>query len=143
MVVRISYAAAAAGLNAIIALCGGTAYVECYTGAMPTNAEDAATGTKLWSLAMSATAFAAAADQNPDARATANAITAANALATGTGGYARVCSSAGGTCIAQGDIGVTGEVGAFLALFNSLEFVSGVQASVTALYLTLPEVYDV
>jgi hypothetical protein len=78
-----------------------TPYLLIYTGSAPANCATAASGTLLASLPCS----------NPFAPApsggvlTASAITTANAAATGTAGYWRLCtSSAGTTCVAQGTI---------------------------------------
>ena len=77
-----------------------TAFLLIYTGSAPVNCGTAASGTLLASLAMS----------NPIGSASAgvltmSAITQASAAATGTAGYWRICtSSAGTTCIAQGNV---------------------------------------
>lgn len=78
-----------------------TAFLLIYTGAPPANPGSAATGTLLVSIPCS----------NPFAAApaggvlTASAFTATNAVANGTAGYWRLCtSSAGTTCVAQGTV---------------------------------------
>jgi len=138
MTVRIANAAAQAGLNAITALIGGSGVLEVYTGTMPANCEDAATGTLLATLSFSATAFASATDTNPGARAAANVIAGAFSVATGTAAYARIKTSAGGTCVIQGTVGENGTTG-HLATFNTLNFVVGVAVAVNSLYLRVPE----
>lgn len=139
MTVRASNAAAKAAIDAATALLGATAVLEIFTGSMPANCEDAATGTKLASLPLSATPFGAAADTNPGARATAGAITTSAGLADGTAGYGRLKTAAGGSCHFQGDVGVQGDVGDFIVLLNTLEIQTGIDVAVTALYITHAE----
>ena len=87
----------------IVTVASTTAYLLIYTGAVPANCAAAATGTLLASLPMS----------NPigtvsGAVLTMSAITAEAAAATGTAGYWRICtSSAGTTCVAQGNVYAT------------------------------------
>ena len=80
---------------------GTTAYLLIYSGSAPANPAAAATGTLLASLPCS-NPFAAAPSGGV---LTASAITAATAVASGTAGYWRLCtSSAGTTCVAQGTV---------------------------------------
>jgi hypothetical protein len=75
-----------------------TAFLLIYTGAPPANCATGASGTLLASLPCSSTFGTVSAGVL-----TANAITSAAAVASGTAGYWRLCtSSAGTTVIAQG-----------------------------------------
>lgn len=110
---------------------GSTAYLLIYSGSAPADCAAAATGTLLASLPMS----------NPIAPApsggvlTMSAITAENAVATGTAGYFRICtSSAGTTCVAQGTVTATGG-GGDLTL-SSTSLASGIQVDVTSFTIT-------
>jgi len=80
------------GLDAITAnLNSGS--LKLYTGAAPASPDDAASGTLLATLAFNGTAFAAASS----GVATANAVTSAAAVASGTAGYGRMTKSGGAT----------------------------------------------
>lgn len=103
---------------------GGTAKLRFYTGSAPADCATAATGTLLAELTCNAT-FAAAASGGV---LTLNAVTAANASATGTAGYFRIYNSAGSTCHMQGTVGTSGTD----AIVDSTSFTSGVQVSVTS-----------
>lgn len=107
---RISNAAALAACNAIVDLVDGGASagaLNIYSGTPPTNVDAVATGTLLAELPLSDPAFGNCADANPNAEATANAITSdTNANATGTAGYYRFLDS-DGNAIFQGDITAT------------------------------------
>ena len=82
---------------------GTTAYLLIYTGAAPANCAASATGTLLASLPMSIPI-----GTTSSGVLTMSAITSEAASATGTAGYWRICtSSAGTTCIAQGNIYAT------------------------------------
>lgn len=134
---RMSNAAAIVGLDALLALlnASGIGYVEIREGAPPTNVEDAATGTLLGTLALSATAFGGAVDVNPGARATANAITDdSSADATGTAGWFRAYDG-GGTGVIQGTCGTA----AADMIMNTTAVVSGLPISITSWTVTLPE----
>ena len=115
----------------------GPGLLRIYSGSAPANADDAASGTLLAELTLNATAFGAAADLNPGARATANAITGdTSANATGTAGYFRLVR-ADGTFQIQGDVTATGGGGALE--LNTTSIVAGVQVDVTSLTFTMPE----
>jgi hypothetical protein len=132
-----SNAAAKAALDAALALLnvGGAGTVEIRTGAPPTNVEDAATGTLLGTLTLSATAFPASADANPGAIATANAITDdSSADASGTAGWFRA-KSGGGTGVIQGTCGTASAD----MILNTAVIVSGLPISVTSWTVTMPE----
>ncbi len=87
----------------IVTVASTTAYLLIYTGAVPASCATAASGTLLASLPMS----------NPIGTVsgptlTMSTITAEAASATGTAGYWRICtSSAGTTCVAQGNVYAT------------------------------------
>ena len=107
---------------------GGTGFLLIYSGAPPANCGTAASGTLLASLPCSATFGTAASGVL-----TANAITSASAVANGTAGYWRLCtSSAGTTVVAQGTVGTSG---ADLNL-NSVAISSGINVSVTSFAIT-------
>lgn len=108
----------------VVTQAGTTGYLLIYTGAQPAHCSTAASGTLLASLPMA----------NPIGTVssgvlTMSAITSAAAVATGTAGYWRICtSSAGTTCIAQGSVGTSG---ADLNL-SSTSLASGINVSVTS-----------
>jgi hypothetical protein len=98
MTIQYSTPHRSANMTDIVTQAGGTSFLLIYTGAPPSNCAAAATGTLLASLPCSGT-FASVAS----GVLTANAITSASAVANGTAGYWRLCtSSAGTTCVAQG-----------------------------------------
>lgn len=136
---RISNAAAIAGLNAITALInvGGAGSIKIYTGAAPTNVEDAATGTLLGTCTFSATSFPTATDANPGALATASTITGdTSADATGTAGYYRLLAGNGTTAVAQGTCGTaTADM-----IFNDVAITTGGAINITSMTITLPEI---
>jgi hypothetical protein len=101
---QISDAAANAACNALCALANGGS-LKIYAGAQPANANTAISGqTLLATLALSATAFGNAVA----GAATANAITSATAVATGTAAWFRVFKSDGTTVIFDGTVGTSG-----------------------------------
>ena len=126
-------------MNDLVTALGAAGYLLIYSGSAPANCAAAATGTLLASLPLNATPGAASAGVltfNGTATATAcssgNPITA-SASATGTAGYARLCtSSAGTTCIAQGTVGTSG------ADFNlsTTSINSGVTVNITTATIT-------
>lgn len=102
---KITQAVAQALLDALeTALNAGTAAViRGLTGAAPTNADDAETGTLLFTLTCSASLFTSKTDGAPGAVGTFAAITAdASADATGTLAYFRILTQTGGTICFQG-----------------------------------------
>lgn len=112
---------------------GTTAFLLIYSGALPANCAAAATGTLLASLPCS-NPFGA----TPSAGVlTASAITSANAVATGTAGYWRLCtSSAGTTVISQGTIFASTSLttsALTAAGSNVLNFASGGTAAVAGM----------
>ena len=115
----------------------GAAYIKIWTGSMPTDCQAADSGTLLAQLTCSDPAFGSAADINPGARATANAITGdSSANNTGTAGHFRAYDS-NDRCIIQGTVTATGG-GGDLEL-NSVSISAGVQVDVTAWTVTVPE----
>ena len=139
MASRISNAAAVAACNAIVDLIdvGGTGTLKIYTGAAPTNVEDAATGTLLADITLAATAFGVASDQNPNAQAAlaSTPVEDTNANATGTAGYFRFVSG-GAVGVIQGACATSGAE----LNFNSTAISSGAIVSVTSFTVTVPEV---
>ncbi len=126
-------------LDVIGAICdtGGTAHVIIYSGAVPATCDAAlSSATTLVTLTMNADSFAAAADTNPGAQITANAISSAVAVAgdtTHVQSFARVVDG-GGTARLQMTCGVqAGE------LQLSGLIVTGATVSIASLIATLPE----
>lgn len=122
-----------AAVNAFTALQNG-GFLEIWSGTQPA-LNGSLTGTKLAKLALSATAYAAATAAGGTVTATANAITSANALATGTAGYFALLKSDDATVVATGSVGTSG---ADLNL-STLSIVSGVPVSVSSFSVTMPE----
>ena len=112
---------------------GTTANLLIYTGSVPANCAASATGTLLATLACS-NPFGAAPSGGV---LTASAITSANAVATGTAGYFRLCtSSAGTTTVVQGTIYQTTTLttsSSTAANSNVLNFASGGTAAVAGM----------
>lgn len=134
---RISNAAALAMCDSLVDLLdvGGGGYIEIYSGAVPTDVDAAHGGTVLAVLPLSATAFGAAADINPGARATANAITSdASANNTGTASFFRAYN-AGGTAIIQGTVGTSSAD----MILNSVAIVAGATVSCSSWTITQRE----
>jgi hypothetical protein len=128
---QISTASRSAACDAITALIGASATVKIYTGSAPTHTSDAATGTLLGTLTMSATPFGAASS----GVATANSITSdTSADASGTAGYFRV-STSGGTVIFQGTCGTASTN----MVFDNATIVAGGTIAITSMTLTVPE----
>lgn len=107
-------------------------YLNIYSGTQPANANTAlTTQTLLASLRFGATAFGAAVA----GVITANAITGANAGATGTASFFRCIQSDDTTVICDGSIGTSG---ADLNL-STTAIVSGTPVQATSITITLPE----
>jgi hypothetical protein len=79
--------------------------INLYTGSQPSEADDAATGTLLATIALPATAFAAASDTAPGATATANAIAQVLGLDAGTATYGRAFRTGGSIVICDLAVG--------------------------------------
>ena len=100
------------------------------TGSAPAATTDADSGTLLATLTFNTTAF----DASASGTATANAITSdTNIDATGTAAHFRI-KNAAGTTIIQGTVGTSGSD----INFNSVSFVSGGTAAISALTVTQP-----
>lgn len=122
----------------------GPAIVNIYSGTMPALCEEADSGTVLATAVLSATPFAAAIDQNPGARITANAIAAdIAAIAGGTASHFRCYTTTGGndatkvTCHIQGTAGEAAD-STDMTLDNKV-IVAGGTVAITAWIIDLPE----
>jgi len=146
---EIAYDTAAAMLdNAINTLLnGGTgnAIINIYAGTIPADCEASlGAATLLGTCVMNSTPFGAAANQNPGARITANAITDdTSADTSGTASFFRVYSSNSGTdaskltCYIQGSAGI-GADSTDMTL-DDKNIVVGGTISVTAYTIDMPE----
>lgn len=137
----ISNAAAIAACDALVDLLdagAGAAVLKIYDGSQPANPDVAVSGqTLLAELTCSDPAFGNAADDNPGAIATANAITDdSSANATGTAAWFRAEDS-NGNAIIDGDVTATGG-GGDLEL-DSTSISAGTTVSVTSWTVTHPE----
>lgn len=139
---KIGPTAAVAACDAIVDLLdsGGAGKIEIWEGTEPaycdTSISDGSGGYNLLAeLTLSATAFGAAADQNPNGRATASSITNdSSANKSGTAGFFRA-KSGGGTVIIQGLCGTSGSD----MNLNTTSIVSGATVSITSWTFTVPE----
>ena len=129
---KISVLAANAALDGMRVLidAGGHGNLYIRTGSAPTNTTDADSGTLLSTLAMNATAFAAASSNTTTANSISNDT---NIAATGTAAHFRIKSGAG-TVIIQGTVGTSGSD----INFNSVSFVAGGTASISSMVITQP-----
>lgn len=107
------------------------------TGAQPADPDAAESGTLLFTLTMSATAFGAASDAAPGGQASAAAITDdSSADATGTLSYCRVgATGTGADDTLDGEAGTSGSD----FNFNTLSIVSGSTVSMTSFTVTVPQ----
>ena len=139
----ISNVAAIAACNAIVDVLDegtGAGVIQGRTGAQPADGDTTVTGTLLFTLVFSATAFGAAVDDTGKATATAASITSdASADATGTLGYCRASSTNDGATPL--DDHMDGESGTATAdfIFNTLEVVAGADVSMSAMTVSVPE----
>lgn len=118
-----------ARLNQIASTVGTSGLLRVYDGAQPANPDTAVTSqTKLAELTCNASAFAPSASGGV---LTANAITNANALATGTASWFRLCKS-DGTAVIDGTVGTS----ASDLIIDNTSVNSGQQVSVTSLAIT-------
>jgi hypothetical protein len=130
-----------AALDAIVDLCdagAAAAKLRIYSGTVPTDA-DTALGAQvlLAELTMSDPAFGAAADANPGASASANAISDDTAAdATGTASFARIVDS-DGNVVLQLTVSATGGGGELQ--LNTTSLVANATVRVTALNITHPD----
>jgi len=115
---------------------GGTAVLRIYSGARPDKVDSALSGNRLLAeLNLSNPAFGAAADDNPNAIATANAITDdSSANATGTASFFRVSDRAG-TPVIDGNVGTSGED----LNLDSLSITAGQTVSISSWTITEKE----
>lgn len=117
---------------------GTGAIIQIRTGAAP-GPDNAATGTLLAELAMSATAFGAVTDANPHAQMVAAAITDdAAADATGTAGHWRILTQAAGAAVMEGTCGIAAS-GADM-IFDSVDITAGSRVSITSFTITQREI---
>lgn len=121
--------------TAINTAAGTGASLLFYSGAPPADASVAATGTLLATLACSSTfgvvTTGVSGGANPYL--TANAITQANGVATGTPGYARLQTS-GGVGVVDLDVTASGGGGSVIATPDMIT--SGAPVNVTSLVIT-------
>ena len=142
MAVEITNVAARSMLDNLTALIEAgstnpTPVLRILTGARPTNADDAETGTLLAELEMSADAFNAATDGGGSAVASGNAVSDdPSADASGTAGYCRILDR-DGNVVMQGDAGLNAS-GAFLEMVT-LSIVAGQPVQVTSMSLSYAE----
>lgn len=137
----ISQVASKLGLDAALAALntGGAGVIKIFSGSIPNNTETADTGTLLATLTLTNPAFPASATSSSPrgAIATANAITAAAAVATNTAGYFRGYRNTPTTTNA--DIqGTCGTASADMIL-NTTSIVSGGNVSISSWTVTLPD----
>ncbi len=118
----------------------GAAVIQGRTGSQPADPDTTVSGTLLFTLVCSATAFGGASDDTGKATATAASITSdTSADATDTLGYCRASSTADGATPADDHIdGEAGTSGADFN-FNTLAIVSGATVAMTAWTLSVPE----
>lgn len=140
---RIANVNALAGANAIVDLIDGGsagAVIQGRTGGQPTDPDTAVTGTELFNMTASVTAFNAATDAGPGAKKVANTVTDdSSADFTATLGYIRVSSSnAPDTPLVDQIDGEAGTSGADWN-FNTLAIVTAATVSTTSWDITLPE----
>ncbi|MGE3795892.1 MAG: hypothetical protein AB7I38_18475 [Dehalococcoidia bacterium] len=118
---------------------GTAAVINIYSagGGVPADADTAITDqTLLAQLVMSATAFGAAADANPNATITADTITDdSSADATGTAAFFRILTQSGGTVICQGTVGTSGSD----MNLNTTSITAGSTVSISSCVITMPE----
>jgi len=145
---EISYALAAAMLdNAVNTLLNegtGDAIINIYTGTAPADCETAPSGTLLGTCAMNSTPFGAAANQNPGARITANAIVDdSSADATGTAGYFRAYSTNSTTDASKVNCHIQGSAGEAAdstdLTLDDKNIVIGGTISITSWTIDMPE----
>lgn len=133
---KLTNAVRSAACDAIVDLIdagAGAGTIKVYTGAAPTNASDAASGTLLGTLTFSDPAFGAASN----GVATASSITSdTTADASGTAGYFRVLDS-DGTVIFQGTAGATADT-PNMDFGASAAIVAGGTIAVSSFTFTVP-----
>lgn len=123
--------------NSAVAAFDTDGLIDFYTGSAPANADTAASGTLLGTLAFSSDAFGAASSGTI----TAASITSdTNADATGTIGYGYIYKTGDilDSSTTDNRILVTVGVGSGDVQFNSLSVVSGGTIAITSLTITMP-----
>lgn len=143
MAFRIPNVTALANCNAIAdSVDEGAAagYVELRTGAAPTNCEDASSGTLLATFDLPDPAFGNAADLNPGARATANAIDPATAVAASLAAVAKHWRmfDSDDECKGQGSTTASGGGGDMI--IDNMDIAIGQEITITSFTITVPEV---
>lgn len=113
--------------TSILTAIGASGVIRIYTGTPPTDPSVTATGTLLVTLPCSSTFGVVA---GTPATLTANAITAANAVATGTAGYARIETSAFAGVV---DLDVTATGGGGSVQLATTSITTGLSVSLTSL----------
>ncbi len=109
-------------MNALAALFN-SGFIKVYTGSQP-SLNGSLTGTLQVTMTFGSTAFGS----SSSAVITANTITGANAVATGTAGYYAFVKSDGTTVIGTGTVGTSGAD----MNFSTTSFVSGAPVSITS-----------
>jgi hypothetical protein len=128
---KLSVASRNLALNAALDVLNGGGFLRIYDGTQPTDADTAIVAqVKLAELALSATAFAAAAAGSK----TANAITSANALATGTASWMTLVKSDGTTRVFDGSVGTA----TANAILNAINLVAGALVSCSSCVISQP-----
>ena len=118
-----------ARLDQITTKIGTSGLLRIYDGSQPANPDTAVTSqTKLAELTCNASAFAASASGGV---LTANAISSANAVASGTASWFRLCKS-DGTAVIDGTVGTSGTD----LIIDNTSINSGQQVSASSLTIT-------
>jgi hypothetical protein len=126
---KLSLASRVLALDAALDVLNG-GFIDIFDGIQPTDADTAiGAQVKLARLALNATAFAAASAGSK----TANAITSAAALASGTATWYRLVKSDGTTAVADGSVGTATSN----LVINSATISAGATVSVTSLVYTM------
>lgn len=140
MTTRIANVAAIAACNAIVdgvdagAGSPNSGRVEIRSGALPSPVDGAPSGTVLALFTLPNPAFGNAADTNPGARATANAIAETVGLAAGSAGHFLVLDGAG-EIQWGGDCGTGSEA----MVLNTTSIVVGAAVQITSWVFNMPE----
>lgn len=109
-------------------------FIALYTGSQPA-LNGAVSGTLLATLSFGATAFGASSASAGTVTATANSITSATAVASGTAAYFVLLKSDGTTIVASGTVGTAS---ADLVL-NSVAISSGANVAITSFTISEPQ----
>ncbi len=118
-------------MSDLVTALGSTGYVQLWTGSLPANCASAPTGTMVGALAMSSTAGTVSSGEL-----TFNPISSGSAIASGSMGYYRLCTTSGAvSAVSQGDVGVNGS-GAALTFSGSVAVATGQPLSISAWTIT-------